>query len=791
MRRLSTVARRSLALAGTVAALLVPAPAAPQGGDCELVSVGGYTLRARFDSVSFVHHATGGIDYRCADGMRLLADSAVVFEANEQVHLFGRVYLVDAETELDADTAQYFGGLRQLNAWSNVTVRDLASGAVISGERLVYDRAGEVRALDRMQVYGGTPHATVYPVARAEAPPEDAAAGDSVPEEGGATAGDSADVEEAAAAGDSVPEADSVPVGDSAEVAEAVAAGDSVPEADSVPVGDSAEVAEAVAAGDSAAIAPALDSAGAEARNAVPDSAGDAAIEPTLDSAEAAEPLPAEVGEEVDSVLGDPPVVDTVALSPYEIDAERFVLEGRRYFRAGGSVMVVRDSLTAFGDSLDYDQEVGSMSIVGGARVEGQDYLLTARTISVTPSTGLREELLARHRAILSGRQVDMNAPAIRMYLDGGLVNRLVAIGTVPALPGEPQPLDTEGLSPGDAARVQALAADPGDTEEAAPTDSLFKPTVAADAFNLSGDSIDVLSPGQVLQLVTAVGSARAEGEEDDTAAVAAAALPDAARRDWMEGDTIYARFASAGDSVGGAVAGDSAGGAGAGDSADSLAAGDSTDDAADSRAAGDSSLGTGGEGSRLETMTAVGGARSLYRLVQADTLGTDSVGADPIGGGADVDSAGTAADPGGAGAGADSADADAGSADMADGPGGPALHWVEGNRIIVYLEGREVVRMDVEGQTVGYHLEPLPPGTEPDSTEVADSTEIADSTVVAPDTTVVAPDTTGVATDTTAPPDAATPPRGSAATRPDTLSTARDATAHRTRALPARRRLR
>ncbi len=26
---------------------------------------------------------------------------------------------------------------------------------------------------------------------------------------------------------------------------------------------------------------------------------------------------------------------------------------------------------------------------------------------------------------------------------------------------------------------------------------------------------------------------------------------------------------------------------------------------------------------------------------------------------------------------------------------------------------------MDVEGQTVGYHLEPLPPGTPPDSTAV------------------------------------------------------------------------
>ena len=680
MKRAFPAAARVAVVLGMMAATLVPAPASGQGGTCELVSVGGYTYRTRFDSASFVHHASGGIDYRCADGTRLLADSAVVFEANDQVHLFGRVHLVDADTELDADTAQYFGGLRQLNAWSNVTVRDLHSGAVISGQRLLYDRASEVRALDRMQVYGGSPHATVYPVARAEPPPEE-----------GAPADDSTTVQ------DSTVAEDSTAVGDSTVAEDSTAVGDSTVVEDTTAVADSGNAEDSLAATETVA---GQDSAVAEVGAQV------------ADSVAAEDNPPATVAEDAATVEDSVPVVDTVhladtvALPPYEIDAARFILEGRRHFRAGGDVVVVRDSLIAFGDSLDYDQEVGSMSIIGGARVEGQDYLLTARTISVTPYSGLREELLARHRATLSGQQVDMTAPAVRMFLHDGLVNRLVAIGEIPPLPGEPQRVDTEGLSPGDAERVLALAA-AREADSAAVADSLFKPVVAADQFNLSGDSIDVLSPGQVLDLVTAVGSARAEGEADDS--VSAGGLPEVARRDWMEGDTIHARFSSSA-SAQDTVAADSAG-----------AGGDSASVAADSVGVTADLAGPrpDTQGSRLETMTAVGSARSLYRLVDSDTLQAAPDGARGTDGAAAV--ADTAASE------ADTAASEPDSVRA----GAPALHWVEGQKIIVYLEGRQVVRMDVEGQTVGYHLEPLPPGTAPDSAAVADSA------VVRPDTTV------------------------------------------------------
>ena len=633
-----------------VAALVVPAPAPAQEGDCELVRVGGYTLRTRFDSVSFVHHASGGIDYRCSDGMRMLADSAVVFESNEQVHLFGRVRIEDTDTELDADTAQYFGGLKQLIAWSNVRVTDRQSGAVISGGRLLYDQVTEVRPLDRMIVYEGQPHATVFPVARAEPPPEEE---EPVAEGEG---GKGTEEGEGAPVGDSVPAGDSVPVGDSvpdAPVEDTLPVGDSVPGGDSVPAGDSVPV------GDSVPDAPVEDTLPVEetvpAEEFVPAS-------DTLSAADTIEAAP-----------------DTVRLPPYEIDAERFTLEGRRFFRAGGSVVVVRDSLLAQGDSLDYDQEVGAMSIIGNAQVDGRSYRLDASTVSVTPTYGLREELLARKQARLAGEQVDMTAPAIRMFLEDGLVNRLVAIGEIPPLPGEPQTIDTQGLSAGDAERLLALAeADTRRADSLTVADSLFKPAVAADQFNLTGDSIDVRSPGQVLDLVTAVGVARAEGIPDDS--LAASMLPEAARRDWMEGDTIFADFVLP---------------------------------------VPEDSLATpvpDGQRSRLETLTAVGSARSLYRLVATDTAATATPtdAAEP----AATEAATTPSDAGATEPEAVLADPPTDTTEAAPEPP-PALHWVEGERIIVYLEGREVVKMDVEGQTVGYHLEPLPPGTPPDSTAV------------------------------------------------------------------------
>lgn len=708
------------------AALLVPAAASAQSGDCELARVGGVTYRARFDSVSFVYHASGGVDYRCSDGMRILADSAVVFESNEQVQLFGRVHIEDADTELDADTAYYFGGLQQLNAWSNVTVTDRQSGAIITGYRVSIDRATEVRPMDRMVVYEGNPHATVFPVLRAEV-------------------ADTAQV------------ADSVEVADSAEAQVSAPANDSTEAQPDEPSADT--TAEAEAPGPTEPPELPQDTVAAGDTLAAEDTG-------TVEDTEIVEDIDAAA----DTVVAD---AEPIRLPPYEIDAEQFVLEGSRYFRAMRNVSVERDSLLAQGDSLDYDQEAGAMSIFGDARVEGQSYLLTASTISVTPTSGLREELLARRDARLSGQDVDMAAPAIRMFLESGQVNRLVAIGEIPPLPGEPRTVDTEGLSAGDAARVLALAERAVEEADSAAADSLFRPSVRADQFSLIGDSIDVLSPGQVLDLVTAVGAARAEGLADDT--LEAAGLPEIARRDWMEGDTVIADF-STGEPA---------------DSSQNAPADSAQDTQADSAqitqntqfTQTDTSEAPGMDASaevpdsarrsRLETITAVGTARSLYRMIDPDTAqaGADTVPADPDAlqaEPADPNRQPDASDP----APSDSAAASAGSDTIAaDQPARPALHWVEGKKIIVHLVGREVVSMDVEGQTVGYHLEPRPPGDPADSTAVDSATvapdsAVADSTTAPADSATANPDTITANPDTAAAPPSAVTPTGQPNTR-------------------------
>lgn len=772
------------------ASLLVPAAASAQSAECEIARVGGFTYRARFDSVSFVYHASGGVDYRCSDGTRILADSAVVFESNEQVQLFGRVHIEDADMELDADTAFYFGGLQQLNAWSNVTVTDRQSGAIITGHRVSLDRATEVRPTDRMVVYDGSPHATVFPVVRPVA--ADTVAADRV------EVADSAEVADSVTAGDGIQAADSAQAGDSVGVS------DSAQAEDLVRAEDPAQTPDSISAGDSAAVydaEPPLDTSTAEAEPPAPTvSAGPR--EESVEAAEGAVVAEDTAGRAADGDAGDGATeAEPIRLSPYEIDADRFVLEGR-YFRATGDVVVVRDSLRAEGDSLDYDQEVGAMSIFGDARVEGQSYELTASTISVTPTSGLREELLARRDATLSGQDVDMVAPAIRMFLESGMVNRLVAIGEIPPLPGEPRTIDTEGLSAGDAARVLALAEQAVEAaDSAAVPDSLFRPSVRADQFSLTGDSIDVLSPGQVLDLVTAVGTARAEGLADDT--LAAAELPEVARRDWMEGDTVIADFSTGepADSVpADSIPADSA-------PADSVPADSAhtqnteNTENTDASAAPDSA-----QRSRLESITAVGSARSLYRMIDSDTAQAEpeTLAADPEPVGADPTDPGAApmaADPGSELTAAGPAPADtATSPVVSDEPARPALHWVEGEKIIVYLEGREVVSMDVEGQTVGYHLEPRPPGAPADSATAADSaalaadsaagtttaatdsaTTVPDTATADPDIATTDPDTTNADPDTTtADPDTATTGRGGSAVRSATVMAGFGATADR-----------
>ena len=660
-----------------------------QERDCKLARVGGYTQSRRQDSVNYRHHASGGIDYRCTDGTRIRADSAVVWERSGNAVFFGSVRFEDADTELVADSARYYDNQGELVAYSNVILTDRKGGAVIRGENLSYLTESRFRTEDRILVYGGSPRATIHPARRPAAP-----------------------------------------------VAAAPAEGEGAGEEEGVP-GDTEGEDPAADALTGELEDPAADSLTGEAEDPAADSLTGEAEDPAADSLTGeAEPIVADSLDEseeteVEAAPADAPV-DSVTPLPYEVEAPRIMIDGRRYFRAGGGVVVTRDSLRAVGDSLDYDQEVGAMLILGDASVEDSGFRLTGLSVSVTPADGLDEEILAREEAELTGDEVLMTAPAIRLFLEDGKVGRLVALPAVPPLPDDgAEELDTAGLTPGDARRVremaEAAAAAAAAEDSLNAPDSLPRPYVVAADFRLTGDSIEVLSPGQVLDVATAVGAARADAVGQDS--LIREDLPEIARNDWMEGETIIARFA--------------------------------TVEAEDDSAAGDPAPAE--RPARLETLTAVDGARSFYRLYRSDTTQVDAnePGVEPGPAGDDPDPL-----PEESSAGADDSTATPEESDAAPEGSGPApaeedgrtaeecdtigtddeappeLHYVSGNRIKIFLEGRQVVKMEVTGRTTGYHFEPVPPGCESAAGDSA--AVVADTATAPPDTTRPPPPPTG-----------------------------------------------
>ena len=594
---------------------------------CRLVEVGGYTLSARNTVGSYTHYASGGVDYRCADGVRIVADSAVGFETNSTLNLYGSVRFEDPEVILEAGQAIYFGEARYLRATHGSQVEYKNTGTVVSGEELDYYRQSEHRTVDEMTVRGGRPHAKVYPQVASEASAEEVPSEETPPEE----ASDEGPSDEERLP-EEVPDEELADEGQPPEEQPA----QELPDEKLPPEESSAEE-------------PPEEKTQPEGRPAE-----ELADEEQPPEDPSAEPPP-----------GDSPApqLPPAELPPYEIEAERFVVEGRQAFRAVNDVVLVRDSLRATGDTLHYDQGSGAMSLRGAPRVGDGRFDLTAQSVSITPASPGNENILARGEASLSGAAVAIEAPAIRLFLDGGDLGRLVALATVPADSPATKP-DTAGMTPGDQARVaEMIAAVAPDSTNT--LDSVPRPSAYAEDLTLVADSIEVLSPAQTLRALTAVGTARvvavrADSADEDT--------PEVARSDWMEGDTVVASFLPPIPGRGGGTG---------------------------PRAAGRA---------LLETLVAAGNARSLYRVPPDTTIVPDEHPTGP-----------------------------------------PPLHWTQGERITMHLADGEVVRMLVEGQTVGYHFEPQPHHHSHDSTTAVDSAAMADTT--ATDSTVV--DTTAV--DTTA----------------------------------------
>lgn len=355
-------------------------------------------------------------------------------------------------------------------------------------------------------------------------------------------------------------------------------------------------------------------------------------------------------GDVPDEPAGSPP-------APWDIDADRIEMEGEDRFDASGDVEIRRDSLEAFADRAVYDTGVGQLTLLGRARMLDAGYALEGDTIDAVLPGDVIEEIVSRRRAVLTGEDLDVRAPLIRMLMSEGTLDRLVAVTHTRDDTTATEPAEPEGELAGaplppvtDAALLQA--------------EHPARPVARARDFVIVADSVDVRLPGEVLERLVAVGSAYGESAGRDSLNVED--LPEVARRDWIDGHTIEALFARVTSP----------------DTPEAAAADTVTPpgeppvtppeplDPAEEPAAADTTEAR----YRLERLTASGSARSLYRMAARDT----------------------------------------GAAATEQGPHQPAIHYVVGDTIVLTLEEGAIRTMDVVGQVRGVHWEPVgrPGGT-------------------------------------------------------------------------------
>ena len=303
---------------------------------------------------------------------------------------------------------------------------------------------------------------------------------------------------------------------------------------------------------------------------AAPDSA---AVADTLAAADTTAITAADTGAVADTAAVQPepapivpqPPADT-AKTPYVVVGDRLFLQGDQYFLASGNVVVERDSLTAWADTAEYDQVAARMLLKGSARMEGETYTLAGRTINVALPGGEVGNVRAVREGVLTGEDLRLEAPLVQLFMADGLMERLVAT-----------PL------PGDPSRPPTSAADSAD---------LARPVAVAEKFRLTADSVEVMAPGEVLNSLHAVG--RAIGVSSARDSLNVPSLPEIARKDWLEGDTIVATFTKLEE--------------------EDFAPGD-----------------TVREGYRIDQLVARGSAKSLYRLLPSDSTSRPGLDAPAI----------------------------------------------------------------------------------------------------------------------------------------------------------------
>lgn len=195
----------------------------------------------------------------------------------------------------------------------------------------------------------------------------------------------------------------------------------------------------------------------------------------------------------------------------YKVVGDRIFLLGANYFTASGDVRIEQDSLSAFADSAEYDPERSGLVLEGAARVLSADYDLLGRTITLSAPGSPRNLIHAQKEARLTGGDVLLTSAQIFLFIENDQLERLVAT---------PIADDTSAV------------ADSVDAE---------RPQATVEDFVLTADSVEIRAPAQRVERVFAAGSARSVSQAADSLTVDV--LPDVARTDWLEGDTVIVNF--------------------------------------------------------------------------------------------------------------------------------------------------------------------------------------------------------------------------------------------------------
>jgi hypothetical protein len=143
--------------------LSTPAPAVGQelGSQCDLLSY--RIISSRETAMGSRVTWLGRPSLACPNGLRIRADSAVVYEQTGRNELIGNVRFDTPERELRARNADYFERDGRLFAWGDVFLRELERGTEVRGDTLLYLEAGPQRPEDNLTVYGGRPRAVLLP----------------------------------------------------------------------------------------------------------------------------------------------------------------------------------------------------------------------------------------------------------------------------------------------------------------------------------------------------------------------------------------------------------------------------------------------------------------------------------------------------------------------------------------------------------------------------------------------------------------------------------------------------